>query len=374
MKNRIKRRGHPCNTLRNPAALGRLSLFDLPQHDRCVPRQEAGVIVVELISDILLPSIVIRLLLLGQVHRQKQVGPHVMVFLDVLVKATTLCVEGKPVEATDKAIVLHIIFLCCLDRAQLTEGIDDDSEDDVEQHGHHDHPESEGEDEPHCELEDVVWPNRVNDAANVSRAKTLINRAHPAHKQVGTHFHIFVGVIVQNKRVLEKIEPDDGVQVDDDEAEQGRHKNGPAVERHRLEYGLQIVTLVDEIEQVNSKPEGAHHETEARRDEEDGEKDELWIGQHIVRRAHKEQDLPLALGFHKLPHLCIREPCCAVPSLCDSQWPVLCGIDHEDDHAREALQTSHEPSRVLEDDIEPACLVARGAREANHQYDVLKGG
>ena len=59
------------------------------------------------------------------------------------------------------------------------------------------------------------------------------------------------------------------VQVDDDESEDDGHEDGVAVERDRLEDGLQVGALVHHVEQVEGEEEGRVRQAEHLRNDTD---------------------------------------------------------------------------------------------------------
>ena len=88
----------------------------------------------------LLPAVVLGRLLLAQHHKEVEVVPLGVLHLDVVVEAVALGVKGEAVDATYEALVgdLALDHLAVL--AQLTERVDDDAEDDVEQDDAHEEP------------------------------------------------------------------------------------------------------------------------------------------------------------------------------------------------------------------------------------------
>mmetsp|Transcript_42190 Transcript_42190/g.111068 ORF Transcript_42190/g.111068 Transcript_42190/m.111068 type:complete len:280 (-) Transcript_42190:1665-2504(-) len=120
-------------------ALTVLSLLGVQLHyNGRVARQEARLMGAHLSEHVLLPSIELGERLGVEADHHVQVLPQVVVFVDVPLEAAPLDVQCTSLKATDEALTGQERFPRVVRRAQLAECIDDDAEDHVEQHCHHD--------------------------------------------------------------------------------------------------------------------------------------------------------------------------------------------------------------------------------------------
>mmetsp|Transcript_18996 Transcript_18996/g.43594 ORF Transcript_18996/g.43594 Transcript_18996/m.43594 type:complete len:305 (+) Transcript_18996:451-1365(+) len=98
-------------------------------------------------EDVGFSSRVLIVLFLAEVHLKVEILPHVVLFLDMLLKPSCpfpMLVEDEAVDAADEAFPGHISINLVLPCAQLGKRVDDDAEDDVHKNRRDDDEEEEG--------------------------------------------------------------------------------------------------------------------------------------------------------------------------------------------------------------------------------------
>mmetsp|Transcript_5430 Transcript_5430/g.14203 ORF Transcript_5430/g.14203 Transcript_5430/m.14203 type:complete len:206 (-) Transcript_5430:318-935(-) len=201
--------------------------------------------------DITFPAVVLHLVLLSHVHNHVQVVPHVVIPLDMPLKAVALGVKRKSVDAADEARVLHVLHHAQRVGTQLGKGVDDDTEDDVEQDSDHDCPVKERVEhlDPEVRVADEpLGHHRTNVAAAQALGscgdktdEQIVAIVVLKHRRVVARHRVAVEDGERWVRVLvERDHSDYGEEVDDDDAKEGGDQDRTAVRGHRLEHVLQV--------------------------------------------------------------------------------------------------------------------------------------
>ena len=111
-----------------------LLVLQLGQHERVVPRQPAHVTCVVHAEDVRLDSRHLSRILRHQMDDVEDIAPEVVVLADVPIEAPLAqLVEDEPVLVADEADVFRVHLQVLLLFSHLCEGVNDDTEEDVEQ-------------------------------------------------------------------------------------------------------------------------------------------------------------------------------------------------------------------------------------------------
>mmetsp|Transcript_44450 Transcript_44450/g.123335 ORF Transcript_44450/g.123335 Transcript_44450/m.123335 type:complete len:312 (-) Transcript_44450:4727-5662(-) len=233
---------------------GVLLLLEGLQHNGRVARQKGHVKGLHLLRHVLLPAIVISWFLVLDVNHHRKVLPHVVVLVYVPCEAPgavahdamdhRLGVEREAVDPTDEAFVQDLVLLHGLLSSQLSEGVDNDTEDHVEL----DCDDNDEKGELEAPLIDVRHTgaaarrdNGVHEDLHVVVGKR-VDETHEAGHQRAAELILLPDV------ALERVVAPDSVEVDNNTAKEGDNQQLVTILRHCAQGLLQRSVAVQDLQ------------------------------------------------------------------------------------------------------------------------------
>lgn len=106
-------------------------------------REEAEVFSIQKARDVRFLAGVVGGIFDAQMVQEIQVLPHGVLVLDVPQETFAVTIEDVGVDAADEALESHVLFFSSFGVTQFGEGVDDNTEEDVEEHDDHEGKEGE---------------------------------------------------------------------------------------------------------------------------------------------------------------------------------------------------------------------------------------